>query len=203
MIRVIDNFVNETYYNAIEEYVLNPPFPWILYYLRKNDPNLTLEMTSRLFGFSHMLFDVGKPASQAYQFLFPMLSKASEEIDQKVLLRARGDMTVASRKQITYDPHIDMPQHGSHMNMVFYIGDSDGDTIIYEEKFLGGRNAEPVLPKSLHEKQRITPKANRLVIFSGEYWHTGQSPKKYGRRVILNINFSTSDYRIKEKTLDK
>ena len=153
-----------------------------------------------------MIFDSGTPMSPYYKFLLPLFLQASEEIDAKVLLKARGDMTVFSEEQITYEPHIDMPRHKEHINMILYIGPTstysqpiDGDTIIYKEKFfpqIPYVEPETVIPKTLTEEQRITPKANRLVIFSGEHWHTGQSPKKHSRRLILNLNFAKDDYRI-------
>ena len=190
MIRVIDDFVNPTYYKAIENGILTN-FVWSW--------NSDISGgTSNLFGFSHELFDAGKPVSQFHEFLSPMFLQAGGETYVKVLLRARGDMTVISGEQVTYEPHIDMPKHEEHVNMIFYIEDSDGDTIIYKEKFFPqeGQHVVPQQSKTLTEEQRISPKANRLVIFSGEHWHTGQSPKEHNRRVILNLNFAKDDYRI-------
>tara|TARA_Y100001951_G_C11242105_1_gene241134 strand:- start:400 stop:972 length:573 start_codon:yes stop_codon:yes gene_type:complete len=189
MIRVIDNFVNSAYYDVIEKNMLiNFVWSWT--------DNIT-GGTSNMFGFSHKLFDAGKPTSPFYEFLLPAFLQAQGETDAEVLLRARGDMTVISEEQITHIPHIDMPMHKEHINMIFYIGDSDGDTIIYKEKFFPQTPyVEPKLPKTLTEEQRVTPKANRLVIFNGEHWHTGQSPKEHSRRVILNLNFAKDDYRI-------
>ena len=189
MIRVIDNFVNTAYYKEIENGVLTN-FRW-------SWTSAISGGTSNLFGFSYELFDAGKSTSRFYEFLLPMFIQAKAETTAKVLLRARGDMTVVSGEQITYEPHIDMPRHKEHINMIFYIGDSDGDTIIYKEKFFPQTPyAEPALPKTLTVEQQVTPKANRLVIFNGEHWHTGQSPKNHSRRVILNLNFAQNDYRM-------
>ena len=189
MIRVIDDFANAEYYKVIESGVLTN-FVW----------SWASDISGgslNLFGFSHKLFDAGKPASRFYEFLLPLFLQAQGETDAEILLRARGDMTVNFGEQITYEPHIDMPWHKEHINMIFYIGDSDGDTIIYEEKYLLQEPyIKPDLPKTLTEQQRVSPKANRLVIFSGEHWHTGQSPKNHSRRVILNLNFAKDDYRM-------
>ena len=198
MIRVIDDFVNAGYYEAIESGVLTN-FVWSW--------NSTISGgTSNLFGFSHGIFDAGQSSSRFYEFLLPIFIQAKAETTAKVLLRARGDMTVNSGEQITYEPHIDMPGHKEHINMIFYIGDSDGDTIIYKEKFepvevlgeapSGLQDSKYEVPKTLTEEQRISPKANRLVIFNGEHWHTGQSPINHTRRVILNLNFANDDYRM-------
>ena len=193
MIKVIDNFINAAYYKTLENGILTSfgsGMPWYW-------NSCISGGDSNLFGFSHSLYDAGKPTSSAYEFLLPMFIQAKEETDAKVFLRARADMTVTSGEQITYEPHIDMPEHNEHINTIFYIGDSDGDTIIYKEKFYPSiPYVEPKLPKTLTEENRVTPKANRLVIFNGEHWHTGQSPKEHNRRVIINLNFGKDDYRV-------
>ena len=188
MIKVIDNFVNASYYDVMESNILSTGFPWGFH---SSVTNADIKDTSsNMFGFTHMIFDAGKPSSQSYQFLLPMFLMAKEETDGKILIRARGDMTVFSDEQVTYEPHIDMARHKDHVNMIFYVGDSDGDTIIYKETFLPVMYDTylPELPKKLTEMQRVTPKANRLVIFNGDHWHTGQSPKEHSRRVLINFN---------------
>ena len=127
MIRVIDDFINAGYYEAIETGVLTN-FLW-------SWNSAISGGTSNLFGFSHELFDAGQSNSRFYEFLLPMFLQALGETTAKILLRARADMTVNSGERITYEPHIDMMKHKEHINMIFYIGDSDGDTIIYKEKF--------------------------------------------------------------------
>jgi len=118
MIRVIDNFVNSAYYDVIEKTMLiNFEWTWTsnisggeFHRLEHESKNL------KLFGFSHMIFDAGTAISPFYKFLLPMFLQASEEVgtDAKVLLKARGDMTVISGEQVTYEPHIDMPMHKEH-----------------------------------------------------------------------------------------
>jgi hypothetical protein len=54
---------------------------------------------------------------------------------------------------------------------VYYVNDSDGDTIFKDSK------------------EKITPKANRLIIFDGSLLHTGSSPKNSKTRILLNSNF--------------
>ena len=46
--------------------------------------------------------------------------------------------------------------------------------------------------RKLTEEKQFKAKSketNRVVIFSGEHWHTGQSPKEHSRRVLINSNF--------------
>jgi hypothetical protein len=41
--------------------------------------------------------------------------------------------------------------------------------------------------KDLQEKQRVTPKAGRVVLFDGFYWHTSCQPV-HNVRCIINYN---------------
>jgi hypothetical protein len=67
--------------------------------------------------------------------------------------------------------------------MVYYVNDSDGDTVIFKERWLGKADYSI---KNI--ETRITPKANRAVIFDGLRYHTGSVPTK-NNRVLINMNF--------------
>jgi hypothetical protein len=41
----------------------------------------------------------------------------------------------------------------------------------------------------LEECERISPKANRLALFDGDYLHTGSSPRKYKNKILINSNY--------------
>ena len=68
-------------------------------------------------------------------------------------------------------PHLDIVQDVC----LYYVNDSDGDTIFYDENET--------------EVKRVTPKKGRVVFFDGSYYHSASSPSK-NTRVILNYNFS-------------
>ena len=88
MIKVIDNFVNLTYYKAIEDSILKSDFPW--YWL----PSIAGEVWNiqrgrrNLFGFSSSISDAGNPLSSHHDFLLPLFLLASEVTEAKILLRA-------------------------------------------------------------------------------------------------------------------
>ena len=62
-------------------------------------------------------------------------------------------------------PHIDIVD--DHFVILYYVCDSDGDTIIYNEK---------VKSDSYTIQKRITPKQGRVVVFDGSYYHTAEQP---------------------------
>jgi len=79
--------------------------------------------------------------------------------------------------------HID--NFHNHIAAVFYMFDSDGDTIIYENtKHNTILNAKDV---KLVEHARVTPKENRIVFFDGARYHCSSQPKD-NLRLIINYN---------------
>jgi hypothetical protein len=78
-------------------------------------------------------------------------------------------------------PHTD-DEH-EHKTMIYYVNDSDGDTILFKERFSGMLNFTKKT-----EDRRISPRKNKAVIFDGLRYHTGSVPKT-GHRVLININF--------------
>ena len=80
-------------------------------------------------------------------------------------------------------PHVDADIE--HLVVLYYVNDSDGDTVIYENKFKGYDNVP--LMTDLILKKRVSPKAGRVVIFNGSHWHTSYQPE-HNNRCIVNYN---------------
>jgi hypothetical protein len=80
-------------------------------------------------------------------------------------------------------PHVDADI--DHMVILYYVNDSDGDTVIYENLFEGYDNVPHF--DDLKVKQRVTPKAGRVVIFNGKHWHTSCQPE-HNVRSVVNYN---------------
>jgi hypothetical protein len=76
---------------------------------------------------------------------------------------------------------------------VYYVNDSDGDTILYNEEYdfsWRGLDTYDDKIKNLTELYRCSPKANRAFFFNGLNLHTGQSPSKNKIRTIINMNYA-------------
>jgi hypothetical protein len=80
-------------------------------------------------------------------------------------------------------PHLD--RFEPHLVFLYYVCDSDGDTVIYNYK----TKKEGDIPffEDVKELKRITPKQGRVVVFDGMYWHTAEQPKN-NIRCIVNFN---------------
>ncbi len=81
-------------------------------------------------------------------------------------------------------PHIDYIGNNI-ISFVYYVNDSDGDTIIFDKCLDGnGHNIT-----ELNEVYRQTPKMGTGVAFNSQQLHTSSSPKLTDRRVVINYVF--------------
>ena len=82
-------------------------------------------------------------------------------------------------------PHIDIYDGNEgkvdFIVALYYVVDSDGDTIIYNEK-----DRDPEGKYTI--KQCVTPKQGRMVIFDGGLYHAAKQPINSNTRCIVNYN---------------
>jgi len=74
-------------------------------------------------------------------------------------------------------PHTDM--HRDHFVILYYVVDSEGDTVIYNERW-----NNDIRPEKYTEKQRVTPKQGRVVIFDGRLYHTAEQSINTTRCIV-------------------
>ena len=184
--KIIDNFLGKSYYENILDLMVGPTFEW---WYRSNSSSFQDRPDSTNFseyGFSHTFWDEEKGATGRFaSYIQPLLFQILDATDCDFLLRARADMVTWSKEEFIHLAHRDfaVPNTAS----VFYVNESDGDTIFYNIK------PEDVPKdtnyKDLKEYDRVSPKANRLVLFDGDLLHTGCSPTKHKRRILINSNY--------------
>jgi len=85
-----------------------------------------------------------------------------------------------------YTPHVDI-ENGGGWTAIYYVNDSDGDTVIFNELTNNPvRNHE-----ELSVKQVIKNKRGRIVIFNQNSLHAGCPPIESENRIVINYNFIT------------
>jgi len=184
--KVIDNFLSKSYFKEVSSFIESENFNW--YYIKnigvyyKDKENLDRE-----FGFSHAFINEnGEVTSQLANFLKPMFLNILDLTNKEKILRARAVMTNNVGKSVLYEKHVDI--YRPHTAAIFYINESDGDTILYNQKiftkeeFDNKKNDYPILKK-------ISPKPNRLLVFNGTTLHSSVSPTKNNARIIINSNY--------------
>jgi hypothetical protein len=150
-------------------------FPW--YYV----PSIVRNREDS-FGFTHSVYKEGVPNSNYFDFFIPLLEQFEKRTNTEIkeILRARIRMTVpVLGKSFSNLPHTDFDV--SHKAFVYYINDSDGDTIFYD-KFRGEDISD------LKEVARVSPKMGDAVMFEGLRFHSGAVPSK-NRRIVLNVDY--------------
>ena len=86
-----------------------------------------------------------------------------------------------------------------HLVMLYYVNDSDGDTILYD-KTIDDIPFDVQYPDEycdLNIAHRITPKKGRVLFFDGRHYHAPSSPSKSMRCIItldLFGNFQDNSY---------
>jgi len=191
--KIFDNFLSETYFNRLQSYILSDRTqPW--YY----NENISLNKSSNDLGRFGFSFNIIRSKARSLESYYDKTIESQNytlEILKKFLfgiqvvtgcdkiLRSRMDLTVYSGKSKLLEPHTDYKY--PHTTCIFYVNDSDGNTVIYDQMY----NDEDKYNQELTIKKEIEPKANRLLVFDGMHIHTGHTPSKHNNRVLINSNF--------------
>ena len=190
-IYVIDDFIDAEYQKDIRNILMGDyqyrknDFPW--YYTEDvtgaNDPD---SQHRTALGHDYVVMDdednpTGERISIFHYLFLPMLKNVCREMKIKNInvLQGRSFLQFPlNLKDRTVDtPHIDL-HNRKHLVALYYVCDSDGDTIIYNEREKLG---------TYTIKQKVTPKQGRMVLFDGSLYHTAQQPLN-NVRCIVNYN---------------
>lgn len=188
-----DDLVEPAVAEEIERVTLSKAFPWFFY----SNVNSTVRPEDRpghttviydpatygeSFGFSHLLFpteDAASPWLTHPKVLLETFLNRHRLMPTK-LLRIKANMLVRTAgEQRPFAPHVDMPT--PHWVMIYYVNDSDGDTLILDKTYPDRENAAV-----LH---RVTPKRGRAILFDGRHYHCGTCPAHHDTRVLFNYDF--------------
>lgn len=190
MLEVIDNFVSPEYADSLER-MCKEEIAWHLdehlygpnyYEIEKQGSNYK----PGRYGFYHFALDqLGNRTIFADKIL-PLVYSLEEKAGIKVndVYRIRLALTTSMDSEVLHGSHIDM-EH-PHKVLLYYVNDSDGDTVMYNE-FYTKENGGDV---DLTFKEKISPKKNRAVIFDGLRYHNSIKPIQQKTRFIININFA-------------
>lgn len=98
------------------------------------------------------------------------------------IVRSKSNLTSRTIERRLSWPHVDT--YSQHFVVLYYVNDSDGDTIIYDQQYSG----EVYDQSELTVFKTISPKAGSLIIFDGSLFHTNYSPEKNDFRCVINMN---------------
>ena len=191
-ILVIDEFIDKDYQEDIKDVLLGKEdwedelFPW--HYIDDVTDAFTEGNQGRP-GLSHVYVEYNDDGSSSlitnfHNLFVPLLKLPCKTLNvpNAKIIQGRSFMQFPLNLKSKEDdtPHIDLDEGQRHIVVLYYVVTSDGDTIIYNER---------TKSKTYTEKQRVTPKQGRVVIFDGGLYHTAQQCSKKPR-CIVNYNLA-------------
>ena len=189
-IKVVDSLCSSDQHKIIQNILEGLDFAW--YYLNSTvtPDNYTVVNYGKIkesFQFFHLFYSTPMPGinSQFYKNIEPLINLAEENIGLKLKpIRIKSNLLVKQEfaKDYYNPPHTDTIRDGNYISMVYYINDSDGDTVFFKETIYDK-------PNILTEIFRQSPKMGTAVIFNSKQYHASTPPIENNRRIIINFVF--------------
>ena len=189
-IYVFDDIIDLNYQNTIKNKLIGEEqFPW--YYIE--DVSSSDIRNQKRGGFTHEYVNEDGIQSDYHYLFLDLIKKSCSKIKLKevnaILGRSFLQLPSNIKKEDVDTPHTDI--HVDHFVMLYYVCDSDGDTIIYNERcedvndYFNNMN---VVENNLFTIQKkVTPKQGRVVLFNGKLYHTAEQPN-HNIRCVVNYD---------------
>lgn len=186
-IYVFDDIIGLDYQNEIKKKLLGEErFPW--YYIE--DVSSDDSGNQKRGGFTHGYVSEQGIESDYHHLFLELIKKSCSKINIKevnaILGRSFLQLPSNIKREDVDTPHTDIPV--DHFVMLYYVCDSDGDTIIYNEKCNNlddyDDNINVVKNKIFSIQKKVTPKQGRVVLFNGKLYHTAEQPNNNIRCVV-------------------
>ena len=141
------------------------------------------------FGFTHQyVTPEGGIICDFHSLFFGLIQNSCKKLKIKEIDVLNGRSFLSTPTNIPKDdvdsPHVDLVV--PHFVMLYYVCDSDGDTIIYNEKTKFG-GCYPDNEMNFTIKKKVSPKQGRVVLFDGIHYHTAEQPN-HNVRCIVNYD---------------
>jgi hypothetical protein len=197
-IKIIDDFLSLTYADAI----LNDCKEYLQYsYMEKTtrpDPYdaenghiIWDENTYDVGQHVCLLFDNGHPKvnipfEDYFMFIKPLIFKMVDDCKEyDIYAPVRIKVNLLLKQENFPDNHYNIIHVDSlksdRWSAVYYLNDSDGETILFNEF------KSEVQPEKFTIFKKIQPKKNRLVLFNSSRYHASTNPKNSNERFIINF----------------
>ena len=199
--KVLENFLPVSYINEIERFINTPDhFQWSFYDRIANEYNnqptsFKNPNINNPIGLAHVFIESGKIVSKHFEFIKPILLfleyHMDFEIKQVLRVRARRTMQDTRLDANSFNPpHVDLPNATPYKSLIYYVSDSDGDSVFFNERYNPENGAPELKDDDVTECFRYTPKKGNGILFDGHQYHSGNSPINYLHRTIINFDFN-------------
>jgi len=195
-LEVIDNLLSNSYADKIENAMVNNDmFPW---FFHPHTVDTAVEgewvldpSTKDSLQFVHSFYHENKLNSEYFNLVIPVMNVLRDKIkflsDKQIeMIRVKSNLMI---KDPSYPEHYyNIPHKDGNINeltLLYYVNDSDGETIFFNE-FLDSSK----MPESITIKHKQKPKKNTAVLFNSNLLHTSSPPKINDQRVVINFVFT-------------
>jgi hypothetical protein len=195
-ITVVDDIISAEYQDKILSLVRDYRFTWHftpsnIYETDNNrDQCFVDNNTVDSYQFTHLMLNSQiKFKEPFYDNFVELIDQIQKQFNllQTTATRVKANLLTNNRH---FDPNSYNPPHVDgdyeHWVVVYYVDDSDGDTVVFNETY--GTQFD-----KLTVKQRISPKKGRAICFPGKYFHASSNPITNGVRTVFNIDFKSTD----------
>jgi len=181
MIKLIKNFISQEKADTIEKDLLGDYFAWYwnastLGIDERN--NFKTKNTVEEGQFVHRLIDTPTNTKSS---LHEGFTKVFDIINYENTIRVKCNLNLnkTGYKKTSHQPIHRDSELKVNKSLIYYINDSDGDTIFFDKK--------------LKEIKRVTPKKNTAILFDSNILHCGCNPIKSSMRGVINFIFKDNE----------
>lgn len=174
-----ENSVKKETIESIKDIIFSESFSYILSNEKQNNNFLNKKYkTDNTLQMVHLLY---KKETKYKSFYFDIFYNLFNEIVHNVikkdveLLRMKVNILFPKTNKKINVFHTDYLNEKNYYSMIYYINNSDGNTVIYNKKLI-----------------KIKPKEGKTIFFDGNLFHASNNPIKNSLRAIININFKNA-----------
>ena len=195
MIEVFDDIIDSELQDKIENMLMSFECPW--YYHPSTVTSFDLEQNVKKYKipykivenmvdthmFVHTIVRDGEIKSPVLgpvcaKILKQFVKKTNISTDNIYRLKANLQVRDTSIEENKYNAiHIDNDE--PHWVVIYYVNNSDGDTLLFDKNF-------QIIKK-------VSPKKGRILLFRGDILHASRGPRKSLNRCVLNINLQMKE----------
>jgi len=209
---VLDNLIDENYQNKIEKSLLDCAWRIQVDNCGRgniNAKNEKLLSNKKNINISPIVSTNIMTENELFYSLFPLIEKSCTSINFKLtkIMRCISGIHILTDQKNKIDKvHID--RKTPHIVMLYYVTDSDGETILYNKTTNDLKNDVYDLDEieDLKITHKIKPQKGRVVFFDGNTYHSSSTPSN-GFRIIINLDlcgkFEDKNYEDVEKKCNK
>jgi hypothetical protein len=191
MFNVIDNFISKESQNELEKTLIgNKHFPYF-YCLDTVDSynEQALFNTSNVLHqpqLVHTLLINNEQKSNAYEPIMSLFDFSQFYNKGYKVSRAKINLLTPPISATTnqyHVPHFDS-SNPNDITVIYYVSNSDGDTVLFNEKYENDTNIIPTV------NHKVSPQKGRVLIFPSNLLHASSPPLNIDFRCVINFVFT-------------